>query len=129
MSKAAPHPSDAGNIKKKQLVKSRFQHEPTMASEIADCTMKTRYQNLEMFIYELGKAFCFLWCVWTLQCIRQIPSTPDYKILHDMFYDVFEVPQPELFVEDLSFLFDTSARDGPPQNRGTSFLETCDHCF
>lgn len=30
-----------------------------MASEIEECTMKTWYQNVDIFTYELGKAFSF----------------------------------------------------------------------
>lgn len=40
-------------------MKSRFQHEATMASEIEECTMKTWYQNLNMFTYKFGKGLLF----------------------------------------------------------------------
>lgn len=50
-----------------------------------------------------------------------------YKTLQNSFYGVFEILQAELFVDNLSFLFDVSVRDYLPQNRITNFLETCDH--
>lgn len=71
--------------------------------------------------------FYFLWCVWTLLHIRQIPSTRVYKIPRHSFYDVFEIPKAELLVDDLSFFFDTPAGDYPSKNRVANFLETRDH--
>lgn len=86
-----------------KVVKSRFQQEPIIASEIEECTRKTWYQDLEMLIYEFGKVFfILLWCFWTLLHIRQIPSTQVYWIPRRSFYDVFEIPKAELFVDDLS---------------------------
>lgn len=46
-------------IFKTSIVKSRFQHEASMASEIEECSMQTWFQNLVMFTYELGNAFLF----------------------------------------------------------------------
>lgn len=44
-------------IFKTKVVKSRFQHESIIASKIEECTRKTWYRDLEMFIYEFGKVF------------------------------------------------------------------------
>lgn len=53
-------------IFKTKVVKSRFQQEPIIASEIEECTRKTWYQDLEMFIYEFGR---FFYDVFGLFCI------------------------------------------------------------
>ena len=46
-------------IFKTKVVKSRFQQEPIIASEIEECTRKTWYQDLETFICEFGRSFLF----------------------------------------------------------------------
>lgn len=109
-----------------KVVKSRFHHEPTLASEIEECTRKTRC-TWRCLLMSLEGLFYFLWCVWTLLHIRQIPSTQVYKIPRRSFYDVFEIPKAELLVDDLSFFFDTPAGDYPSKNRLANFLETRDH--
>ena len=52
------------------IVKSRFQHEASMASEIEECTTKTWFQNLVMFTYELGKTFFIFYDVFELFCVK-----------------------------------------------------------
>lgn len=42
---------------------------------------------------------------------------------------MFEILQAKLFVDNLSSLFDVSARDYLPQNRIANFLKACDHLF
>lgn len=68
-----------------------------------------------MFTYELGKAFLFF-----MMCLNSSVYKV-YKILHNSFYDVFGIAQSELLVDDLSFLFDTSAGDYPFKNRIANF--------
>lgn len=51
--------------KKKKLVQSRSEHEPTVAGEIEERTMKTWYQDLEI-IYEFGNGFLFFCNVFGL---------------------------------------------------------------
>lgn len=89
-----------------------------MISELRDVCLWV-WQGFYKFFYDAFEFFCIQ---------GKIPSTwQAYKTPHKSFYDVFEIPQAELFVDNLSFIFDTLAGDYLPQNRIANFLETCDH--
>lgn len=115
-------------IFKTKVVKSRFQQEPIIASEIEECTRKTWYQDLEMLIYEFGKVF-FNFIMMFLDSSAYKADSLNPSLLNPSPFILWCVWNTKGWVICWWFVLflDTPAGDCPSKNRVANFLETREH--